>query len=102
MGSNYKDPHPEPNTRIRFKYGKNMQIQTIGKTTIFSRDPVLKQCNHSEGARLQQAVLYSVCFVQNDRSLMVFASSLNVAEVEQVFTQEEGKIVKQTFCLIGE
>jgi hypothetical protein len=37
----------------------------------------------------------SVYFVQNDRSLMVFASSLNVAEVEQVFTQEEGKIVNR-------
>jgi hypothetical protein len=54
---------------------------------------------HNEGARLQ-AVLYSVYFVQNDRSLMVFASSLNVAEVEQVFTQEEGKIVNRPLFLI--
>jgi hypothetical protein len=28
--------------------------------------------------------------LQDDRSLMVFASSLNVAEVEQIFTLEEG------------
>ncbi len=53
--------------------------------------PILKTMSYPIYSTSVKGLCWTVRFVQNDRSLMVFASSLNVAEVEQVFTQEEGR-----------